>query len=261
MIHLRYWINAMILVALFRGVPLIAGSVPSTLHDPFDALLKKHVRDGVVDYRGLKSDERLLDGYLDHLGSADPESLGRDGRLTFWINAYNAFTLKLILNRYPGIESIKEIPRGDRWKARIWSVNGQKHSLDEIEHDILRKMNEPRIHFAIVCASFSCPNLRSEAYTAERLDEQLASSARDFLSDPEKGLRYGEERGLIWGTKYVLRISAIFDWFEEDFEATAGSVLDFILDYAPDGAAQFIRAHRNEMKVEHLDYDWSLNGA
>jgi hypothetical protein len=242
------------------GAPGDATPAPAGLHDPFDAILRDHVRDGAVDYRGLKSDEGRLDDYLAALADVEPRALGREERIAFWIDAYNAFTLKLILARYPGIGSIKEIPRGERWKARRWRVDGREYSLDEIEHEILRKMDEPRIHFAIVCASLSCPDLRSEAYVPERLDAQLTAAVRDFLADPEKGLRFGDEPGRLWGTNHVLRLSSIFDWFEEDFERASGSVIDFVLPYAPEAAAAYIRAHRDELRVADLDYDWSLNG-
>ena len=237
-------------------------AVPAAgVHAPFDALLRDFVHDGRVDYRGMKGDEARLDGYLQALAAVDPGALGREARIAFWINAYNAFTLRLILDHYPGIGSIKEIPRGDRWKARRWRVNGRDYSLDEIEHQILRKAGEPRMHFAIVCASFSCPDLRDGAYDADRLDAQLTEAVRGFLANPAKGLSFGDEPGRLYGTNHVLRVSSIFDWFEGDFEAAAGSVVDFILPYAPEDSARYIRAHRDAIQVSHLDYDWSLNGS
>ena len=231
-----------------------------SIHDAFDLILKEHVRGGVVDYKGLKGDEESLDRYLEELSRTDPSAMGRNGRLAFWINAYNAFTLKLILNHYPGIESIKDIPSSKRWKARAWSVNGRIYSLDDIEHGILRKMDEPRIHFAVVCASRSCPDLRDEAYVPERLDEQLEDAARSFLVNTDKGLRVSEEEGMIWGTNYTLYLSAIFGWFGEDFEKAEGSVIGFVLRYASADTRDFIMNHRDDLKVRHLDYDWSLNG-
>jgi hypothetical protein len=218
------------------------------------------VRDGVVDYTGLKKDEESLDSYLEELDRLDPSMLDRDGQLAFWINAYNAFTLKLILDYYPGIGSIKEIPSGKRWKARLWSVNGQMYSLDDIEHKILRVMDEPRIHFSIVCASYSCPDLMGEAYVPERIDEQLDRAAREFLANSEKGLHVAEEEGLIWGTNHVLYLSKIFDWFGEDFEEVSGSVVDFVVPHVSEDVKKFILDNKSELKIRHLDYDWSLNG-
>ncbi|MHC4846625.1 MAG: DUF547 domain-containing protein [Planctomycetota bacterium] len=242
---------------------LIALSVPDDepgLHAPLTDLLGPHVERGVVDYAGLKEKEGALDAYLAALSRVDPEELGRDEALAFWINGYNAFTLKLMLERYPAIESIKDIPSSKRWKAKRWLVKGKRYSLDQIEHEILRPMGEPRIHFAIVCASLSCPDLAPEAYVAETLDEQLTSVTKRFLADRDKGLSFGKEAGWLYGTNYVLRVSKIFDWFEQDFEADDSSVVDFVLKYAPADAAAFIKTHRKDLDVEHLSYDWSLNG-
>jgi hypothetical protein len=251
----------MILLALsVPAFPESESELVSDLHGPFDTILKEYVDEGIVDYAGLKKNEADLDRYLKALDLANPSVLDRNGRLAFWINAYNAFTLKLILNHYPGIGSIKEISSGKRWKARVWSVNGEFYSLDDIEHKILRKLDEPRIHFAIVCASYSCPDLRSEAYLPDRLEEQLEDASHRFLADINKGLHFVEEEGVIWGTNYNLYLSSIFDWFEEDFEKASVSVVDFVLLYAPDKAKEFIRIHRDELNVRHLDYDWRLNG-
>jgi hypothetical protein len=230
------------------------------IHVPFDLLLKEYVHEGAVDYRGLKGNEGALDAYLDVLAGTDPSLLDQGGEIAFWINAYNAFTLKLILNHYPGIESIKDIPSSERWKAEEWKVDGGNYSLDDIEHNILRKMGEPRIHFAIVCASRSCPDLRSEAYTPDRLDEQLALAARGFLANPRKGLRVSEEKGMIWGVNYNVYLSRIFDWFGGDFEKASGSVIDFVVPYATEADSQFMTRHRDELDVKYLDYDWRLNG-
>lgn len=232
-----------------------------TPHKAFDAILREYVNDGVVDYKGLKRDEGLLDRYLGELDSADPSSMDRNEKLAFWINAYNAFTLKLILNYYPGIESIKDIPSSKRWNASIWSVDGEMRSLDQIEHKILRKMDEPRIHFAIVCASISCPDLLSKAYFPESLDEQLDEAASGFLYDSAKGARTVDEEGMLWGTNHTLYLSSIFDWFEGDFEKASGSVVDFVLPYLPETMKGFVDAHRDDLKVRNLDYDWRLNGS
>jgi len=227
------------------------------LHATFDALVGEHVVGGLVDYAALAEDRAELKDYLATLADTDPDALGRDARMALWINAYNAFTLELILREYPDIESIKDIPRGRRWKGELWTVGGERYSLDQIEHEILRPMGDARIHFAVNCASLSCPDLREEAYVGPRLDEQLDDAGRRFLADTSKGLRYGDEKGF-FGTDHVVRLSKIFDWFEEDFE-TNGSVIDFVLRFAPDDAAAYVRRHRDDLDIEYLDYDWSLN--
>jgi len=231
----------------------------ASIHAKFDSILKAHVKAGIVDYDGLKANEELLDSYIDDLGQEDPSVMDRNNRLAFWINAYNAYTLKLILNHYPGIKSIKDIPSAKRWEIKAWKVNGRLYSLDYIEHKILRKMDEPRIHFTIVCASFSCPDLRNEVYSPSRLEEQLEDAALTFLSNTEKGMFVSEEKGMVWGQNYVLHISPILRWFGEDFEKEAGSVVDFVLRYASGDTKDFIIRHRKELKIKYLDYDWTLN--
>lgn len=240
------------------GLCLAPSARAGGLHDGFDALLRAHARDGAVDYAGLKRDEARLDAYLVGLGDTDVDRLDRAERMAFWINAYNALTIKLILRRYPGIRSIKDIPR--RWDLADWRVGGRSYSLNEIEHGILRKMGDPRIHFAIVCASKSCPDLAAEAYRPEQLDAQLTTAARRFLADPSKGLSVGMERDWLGRTRPTLRLSPIFAWFEGDFTTAAGRVVDFVLREAPEAARTFIRNHRSDLRVAYLDYDWSLNG-
>jgi hypothetical protein len=231
-----------------------------SLHEPFTSLLATYVEAGVVDYAGLKQSERELDRYLASLGGTDPAGLEGDALKAFWINAYNAFTLKLILDHYPEIDSIKDIPSRKRWKAERWEVAGQAYSLDQIEHELLRPMGDPRIHAAINCASRSCPDLLEDAFLPETLDEQLDAAMRAFLADETKGLRVASEPGLLWGTNHRLYLSSIFDWFDEDFEKHSGTVVDYVIQYAPARAVEFVRQHRKELDVEHMDYDWSLNG-
>ena len=212
-------------------------------------MLRAHVANGAVDYRSFKEKEAQVDAYLAALAAIDPNTLTEAERLALWINAYNAFTIKLILSRYPGIKSIKDIPR--RWKRRDWVVGGERYSLDDIEHKILRKkFKEPRIHFAIVCASVSCPSLLPEAYVAERLDEQLTAAARGFLADPEKGFRIDENR---------VYLSSIFKWFRKDFEADGRSLVEFIAPYVAEDARAFLEEHGEEVSIRFLKYDWSLN--
>ena len=231
------------------------------LHATFDALLRAHVRDGVVDYRGLVSQREELSEYLAALAEASLSQATRQETLAFWINAYNAFTLELIVERYGTIDSIKDIASSRRWTDERWRAAGRKLSLDQIEHEILRKMGEPRIHFTIVCASKSCPDLRAEAYVAERLEEQLDDATKGFLSDRRKGLRTATESGFFGGQDFNVYLSRIFDWFEDDFEKGGGSVLRFVEQHAPYDAQTYMREHADDLDVEWLDYDWTLNDA
>ncbi len=223
-------------------------------HGAFDKLLGETVKDGRVDYAAIKKHKARLDAYLATLADAKPERLSKDGALAFWINAYNAFTLKLIINHYPGVKSITDIP--DAWKKKDWRVAKLERSLDEIEHQIIRKQfAEPRIHFALVCASISCPGLSRKAYTAENLKAQLDRETRRFLKDTSKGAKVV----LREGRPPVLELSLVFKWFKDDFRKSAGSVLEFVLLYLPAEAGESLRAQKNEVRIQFLDYDWRLN--
>ena len=235
-------------------------SPPAEPHGVFDGLLRSSVTDGHVDYGCFGRHEEQLDRYLATLAETDPRALPSAEALALWINAYNAFTVKLILSRYPDLESINDIPR--RWKRRDWLVGGERYSLDHIEHEILRKeFEEPRIHFAIVCASKSCPDLAPEAYVADRLDAQLTSAARNFLADPDKGLRTQREDRGSRGYRYRILLSSIFKWFRKDFGSHNTELLDFLELYVSPMDRVFLEEHRDELSIRFMSYDWSLNGS
>jgi hypothetical protein len=213
-------------------------------------LLTRHLRQGLMDYRGLKRDETLLDRYLESLAQVQPESLTSAARFAFWINAYNAWTLKLILMHYPGINSIKEAGSWLRspWKRRFVRQRDRLLSLDEIEQDILRpQFNDPRVHFAINCASKGCPPLYPEPFSAKDLAHQLDQAARRFINDPARYRLAG----------HTIFISRIFKWYAEDFDHDP---LDFMRRYAQGGLAVLLADKGLRLEVDYLDYDWSLNG-
>ena len=212
-------------------------------------LLTRHVRDGRVDYRGVQQDEVLLDRYLKSLAAVDPQALSPDERFAFYVNAYNAWTIKLILSRYPEIDSIKDLGTlfSSPWKKKIASIQGDLLTLDQIEHDILRKaFKDPRVHFAVNCASKGCPPLLPEPYTGSRLDAQLDQVARAFINDPQYNRLEGD----------VLWVSRIFDWFAEDF---GDDIIGYFLNYAEAPLRDELIKNRERIRVRHLDYDWSLN--
>jgi hypothetical protein len=220
-------------------------------HSSWDAMLKEFVNEeGRVDYKAWKKDELRLDNYLKILESSTPENKdwSKEQRLAYWINAYNAFTVKLILDYYP-LESIKDIGSkfqipfvNTPWDIKFININGENYDLNNIEHNILRKdFVEPRIHFAIVCASISCPSLRREAYAAEKLEDQLNEQARKFLSNASKN-EIGQSE---------IRISKIFNWFKGDF-TRKGSLIEFLNQYSA------TEIHSNA-KVRYMTYDWGLN--
>jgi hypothetical protein len=250
-------------IACLAASPARAGD--TTSGQPFDhdhaawtRLLQRFVRDGLVDYRGLKAEAAgELDAYLRELASVSPAHYDiwtRNEQIAFWINAYNASAIRLVLDHYPlrSIRSIGLLPGAAFRKSFIpmEPLRRRKLALDTIEHDILRgEFHEPRIHFAIVCASQSCPVLRDEAYRASDLDSQLDGAARRFVRDPRRNRFDTATR--------TFHASSIFKWSHEDFERSAGSLSSFMARYADEPAADALRA--GDARIDHLDYDWSLN--
>ena len=235
------WLIIMLFVSLNYANPV--------QHGEWDALVKKHVsKNGMVDYQGFLKDKKQLQVYLDKLSANRPTSKwSKNEKMAFWINAYNAFTVKLILDHYP-IKSIKDIKRGIPFVNSVWDIafipmGKDKIDLNYIEHTILRKeFKDPRIHAAINCASFSCPLLRNEAYYASRLDEQLNDAMRRFVNDPQRNQL----------DKSNIKISKIFSWFAGDFKLNGLSVVDYLNKYAKK------RVQANA-RIDFLEYQWELN--
>jgi hypothetical protein len=237
-------------------------------HKAWDVLLKKHValvsgnNASQVRYADFAKDRAALKGYLDSLsGVAEAEFKGwsKTQQMAFLINAYNAFTVELILANYP-VKSIKDIGSdlfNNRWKKKFFKLFGQDSYLDQIEHEILRKpgnYNEPRLHFAVNCASIGCPMLREEAYTAAALEAQLEQQTARFLSDRGRNRFSGGPAG------GKLEISKIFDWFREDFAPRE----KFFARYAnllADSPADRMLIAEGKAPIAHMDYDWTLNDA
>jgi len=247
------------LLALLPLAPARAAAQPPAFdrsHAAYTEVLRGHVADGLVDYAALRSDP-ALGSYLARLASVEPAELAawpEADQIAFWINAYNAFTLRLILDHYPvkSIRSIGFLP-GSAFRKdfiRLRAAGPDPVSLDFIEHGTLRKrFHEPRAHFALVCASLSCPPLRSEAYRGADLDRQLEEATRAFLSDGRKN-RYD-------AATRTLRLSAIFKWFREDFERASGSVPAFVAQHGPADLRDAVAAGATDAAYE--PYDWSLN--
>jgi hypothetical protein len=209
-------------------------------HAIFNELLKKHVtKEGNVDYSGFKSDYKKLKSYIDLLKANQPkDDWTKEDTLAYWINTYNALTIDLILRNYP-TKSIKDIK--DPWDQRLWQFGDKWQNLNDIEHEILRKMNEPRIHFAIVCASVSCPKLQNTAFTASSLDLQLTNATKEFLADTTKN-ELSENN---------IKLSRIFKWFKKDFEQN-GDLIDFLNQYSDIVISK-------SAKKSYKDYNWNLN--
>lgn len=238
-------------------------------HGRWDALLKQHVvalRGGQVsqvDYAGMQRDRRELKAYLAQLSAIkrpDFDRWPRNERLSFLINAYNAWTLELVLGKYPDLVSIRDLGSlfQSPWKKAFIPLFGATRSLDEIEHALIRAgsdYHEPRIHFAVNCASIGCPALRPEAYVAGELDVQLEDATRKFLADRQRNRLRGN----------TLEVSSIFKWYREDFEKGWGgffSLPGFLAHYASALGltdAQAAALVRGGIDIDYLDYDWRLN--
>jgi len=219
-----------------------------------------------VSYAGFAADRAALAAYLGAVSAVTPaelESWPRADQMAFLINAYNAFTIELILTRYPDLKSIRDLGNvvfNSPWKRRFFTLLGRPQHLDGIEHETLRKAgvyDEPRIHFAVNCASVGCPMLREEAYVGSRLDAQLEDQTRRFLADRSRN-RYSTERA-------ALEVSPIFDWYRQDFESGYGGVRSreqFFARYAalladrPDERAAIASG---KVPLRFLEYDWRLN--
>jgi hypothetical protein len=223
-------------------------------HSAFEAILKLHVNEkGGVDYAGLYADPEGLLAYNRSLADAPFDEMGRDEKLALLINAYNSFTLELILDYWDEgrLQSIRDIPAARRWDDERWNIGGNIWSLNEIEHEQIRpKFVEPDIHWAVVCAAVGCPPLRRDAYTGERVAEQLAEQGRIIHTDGSRWFRYDREAG-------VVDLTPLYQWYAGDFEQVAGSVLDYAGIYAPELRRDIERGERPG--IRWLEYDWSLN--
>ena len=235
-----------------------AAQVPAFDHSTFDGLLRAHVtEEGLVDYDAFGRSPEFRE-YLQALTGARPDGLPEAERLAFWINAYNAYTIELI-NRHQERKSIRNINKTlgfisgkGPWKERMAEAGGRTWTLDEIEHEIIRKeFQEPRIHFAVVCAAMGCPPLRTEAYTSHELDRQLDEQTRAFLLESPAKNRVDPASGTAF-------LSPIFDWYREDFPEGKEGLGRYLAPFFPPGPARDL-LESGRFDVEFTEYDWSLN--
>ncbi len=226
---------------------------PTFDHSLLDGLLRTHVDEhGWVDYNGLREDAEQLDQYVASLAEAPFDEMGRSEKLALLINAYNAFTLRLILDYWDGggLKSIKDIPGNKRWDDQRWQIGSFTWSLNAIEHEQVRpKFKEPRVHFALVCAAVGCPTLRNEAYLASRIDGQLEDQTR-YAHTHDRWFRFEPDSNEV-------HLTQLYDWYGGDFEQVAGSVLEYAAQYS-DKLKQAL-AVGNTPRINWLNYDWTLN--
>jgi len=212
----------------------------------YNTLLKKYVdTNGNVNYKSFKAGEAQLQAYLNHLTNTKPQKSWSTTRAkAFWANAYNAYTIKLILDNYP-LKSIMNIKKKgkDAWSIPFANIGGTTYTLNQIEHEILRKKyNDPKIHVAINCASKSCPKLANYAFTEENYDAKTTTLMKSFIND--------SSRNKI--SKNSVQLSKIFEWFKGDF-TKKGDLIDFLNQYSD------VKINKNAT-INYLQYDWSLNG-
>lgn len=219
---------------------ITSGETQKVDHSAWDALLGKYVReDGMVNYKGFQKDREKLDAYLELLSSQEPDnSWSANELLAYYINLYNAHTVDLILRNYP-VKSIKDI--NGAWTREFVKIGDTEISLGGIENSLLRKMNEPRIHFAINCASISCPKLLNEAYTAKNVEAQLEKVTRDFVNSDKNEI-----------TSKTVKLSSIFDWYKGDFTGNGKNLIDYVNKYAK------VKIDP-EASISFKDYNWNLN--
>ena len=251
------------------SIVFLASPVTAQLtdHTAFGDVLDRYVRDDLVDYGALHANSSGFDRYLTELAQTDMRALDaapQSERLAFWINAYNACALKIVLDNYPiarrGVlvrivnsvkgypaNSIQQIP--SPWDGKYCTVAGEERSLDDIEHGIIRPMSDARIHFAVNCASRSCPSLAEDPYVADRLDEQLDRAVRNFIANPRHFVLQRSEANLL--------LNKVLDWYQDDFGGIDG-VKNFLAGYMSEDDAIFVRENEN-LRVSFHDYDWTLN--
>lgn len=268
-LNLKVCIRATAIASMLLLALAASFAQASTLHQNWNALLAQHVsptnqsHNTSVDYAGFLAQRSALKAYLSELEQvtrSDFDQWSDAEQLAFLINAYNAWTVELILTEYPDLESIRDLGNIFRspWEKSFIPLLGKVYSLDDIEHDLIRgdnKYQEPRIHFAVNCASIGCPALREDAYEASKLDDQLEQQTLRFLSDRSRNYAQNDE----------LYLSSIFKWYKDDFEKGfrgANSLASFLLLYSESlglTAQQRVTLESKDMKIDYLDYDWQLN--
>ncbi|QHS14477.1 DUF547 domain-containing protein [Shewanella sp. Arc9-LZ] len=261
--------------ALSDANRLVETQTKMVLHDEWNTLLNRHVKpihsghSSAIDYAAIQQDRAILTRYLNQLSQitqAEFDAWDKASQLAFLINAYNAWTVELILTKYPDIDSIKELGGlfSSPWDKSFIPLLGKTRSLNDIEHTLIRgsdRYNDPRIHFAVNCASIGCPALREEAYTGAKLELQLTEQTERFLADNSRNYAKGDS----------LYLSSIFKWYGDDFTKgfrNTHSIEAFLLLYSNSDKgvltltpAQRQAAEKQQLDIEFLDYDWSLNVA
>lgn len=227
----------------------------------YDALLKSAVDQSGVDYGFLKKNQHAIEQYLYALGKVNLDELQKNEKLAVLINAYNVYVLRLILDYWPDIKSIKDIPEYPvprRFKDKRWKLSGRLVSLNDIENNYIAPMQVPVAYMALVCATRSCPDLRPGVYDAVNINEQLIDATKNYLSQ-RKALRWGMKKSLIGIYKPALYVSELFRWEKNAIELSGYTITSFVEEFGPVDAREYIVKYRKNLSLIYLDYDWRLN--
>ncbi|MEO0405447.1 MAG: DUF547 domain-containing protein [Bacteroidota bacterium] len=230
----------LLLTMTFFGISSIIASAGNEADTYLDKALKAHVTDaGIVNYEGLKNDASFAKAIELYKSGGEEESWTKEEKMAYWINVYNAFTIQLILDNYP-IKSITNL--GSPWDKKFIEIQGEKYSLNQIEHEILRgRYKDPRIHFAVNCASYSCPKLHNKAFRAETLEATMEKLTMEFINDSKRNDFSGKKP----------KVSKLFEWYADDFK-NGQSIVQFIDKY-------YTGTLDSGTKIQFLEYNWSLN--
>ena len=247
----RIYMAFLFLAAMLAIIAPQAWGGPKVDNRLYAELLAKHIRDGFVDYASFKTEHPKLKEYLQYLAGINPDELSSDDAFAYYINLYNAATIDLVLENYPGIDSIKDIGGifGNPWKIEFITLNGKKVHLDHVEHEILRPTyKDPRIHFAVNCASLGCPPLHTKPFEGETLDADLDELTRKNMNDPAHTRLEGDD----------LYVSKVFDWFGEDWGEKEDKVA-FVRRYSALDQAAEIDQLGGSLDLKYSEWDWTLN--
>jgi hypothetical protein len=242
-----YLVTALVM-AMVTALAINTAQAGTPDYDALDEILVRNVRNGFVDYNGIAA-EPNFDEFINAIGSTQPVDLTSDeARLAFYINAYNTLAIKGILD---GRSPSSWWGRRTFFKKQKYNILGDMMSLETLEHERLHALGEPRMHFAIVCASMSCPRLSSRAYRPENLNTQLHEAAKRFINDPTRN-RFDPERRIAF-------LSKVFEWYADDFIAAGGSLQRYLARFVSDAAVQDL-LRQDGFDIRFVEYDWNLNG-
>ncbi len=248
---MRIFMAFFVLPAIFIMFAQQAWAAPKVDNRLYAELLSKHTKDGLVNYASFKTEHPKLKEYLTYLAGINPDELGRDDAYAYYINLYNAATIDLILENYPGIDSIKDIGGffGSPWKIEFITLKGKKVHLDHVEHEVIRPTyKDPRVHFAVNCASLGCPPLNGQPFEGETLDATLDELTRRNMADPAHTRLEGDD----------LYVSKVFDWFGGDWGKKEDRIA-FVRKYSSPEQAAKIDQVGSRLDLKYSEWDWTLN--